>query len=223
MYLHASTNNRAQTVFNLFRIATQVFGVPSHVRSNKGGENVDVCFFMILHRGENRRRHIAGASVHNQRIERLWRDVYRCVCSLYHSFFYFMETSGILDPCNDQDMFVLHSVFLARINVALHDFALAWNLHPLRTFHNWSPKNIFLDGVLDESSASGICDVVDDVPIESLNLFGVECIDECNSSLEDVNEVVLPLTQSPLAPDMLDEFLDSFDPLQEFGYNYIAV
>ncbi len=70
VFLHASTNNKANTVFNLFRRATQGFGVPSRVRSDKGGENVDVCYFMIMHRGESRGSHIAGASVHNQRIER---------------------------------------------------------------------------------------------------------------------------------------------------------
>ena len=57
-------------------------GVPSFVCSDKGGENINVYYFMIMHRGEGLGSHIAGASVHNQRIERLWRDVYPCVCAL---------------------------------------------------------------------------------------------------------------------------------------------
>ena len=68
VFLHASTNNCAATVFQLFFKATQVFGVPSRVRSDKGGENVDVCYFMIMHRGAGRGSHIAGSSTHNQRI-----------------------------------------------------------------------------------------------------------------------------------------------------------
>ena len=39
---------------------------------------------MIAHRGPGRGSHIAGLSVHYQRIEHLWRDVYRCVSSSYH-------------------------------------------------------------------------------------------------------------------------------------------
>lgn len=86
VYLYCSTNNRASTVTELFRKATSLFGVPSRVRSDRGGENVGVCEFMIRTRGVNRGSHIiAGSSIHNQRIERLWRDVFRCVCSTYHS------------------------------------------------------------------------------------------------------------------------------------------
>ena len=71
------TNNRALTVYKLFKNATQEFGVPSRVRSDKGGENVLVCQFMIAARGTGRVSHNAGSWVHNQRIERLWQDVYR--------------------------------------------------------------------------------------------------------------------------------------------------
>ena len=45
---------------------------------------MSVCRFMVTYRGTGRGSHLAGSSVHNQRIERLWRDVYRCVCSTYH-------------------------------------------------------------------------------------------------------------------------------------------
>ena len=106
VYLECSTNNRSLTVYRLFRQATEEYGVPSRVRSDKGGENILVCQFMITVQGSSRGSHIAGSSVHNQRIERLWRDVYRCVCSIYHELFYSMEAIGILDPVNEIDLFV---------------------------------------------------------------------------------------------------------------------
>ena len=114
VYLHCTTNNRAESVFSYFWRATREYGVPSRVRSDKGGENVMVCYFMVLQRGTGRGSHIAGRSTHNQRIERLWRDVYRCVGSTYHAIFYYMEEQEMLDPYNELDIFVLHCVFLPR-------------------------------------------------------------------------------------------------------------
>ena len=176
VFLHCSTNNRSETVFGLFHGATKVFGVPSRVRSDKGGENVRVCQFMISHRGLNRGSHIAGASVHNQRIERMWRDVFQCVSSTYYTLFCTMETTGILDPTNEVDLFVLQYVFLPKINQALHEFASAWNHHPLRTERNWSPKKIWLNGVLNPqcSTQTAVRDIVEGVPLEGIDNFGID-------------------------------------------------
>lgn len=62
MFLHASSNNRAATVLNLFTEAVATFGLPSFVRCDKGGENYDVGFYMLNHpqRGPGRGIIIAG-------------------------------------------------------------------------------------------------------------------------------------------------------------------
>ena len=70
-FLKASTNNRASTVKELFVQATRSYGVPSGVRMDHGGENVEVGTLMESHQGPNHRSIIRGRSVHNQRIERL--------------------------------------------------------------------------------------------------------------------------------------------------------
>ena len=87
VYLHASGNNRAETVLELFRKAVRECGWPSRVRSDKGGENVEVAKAMINVRGAGRKSHLIGSSVHNQRIEHLWRDTFRCVGQLYYALF----------------------------------------------------------------------------------------------------------------------------------------
>ena len=52
--LHASTNNRADTVLRVFLNATGKYGVPYRVRGDRGGENIEVSVWMIKYRGPNR-------------------------------------------------------------------------------------------------------------------------------------------------------------------------
>ncbi len=73
-----------------------------------GGENVDLAHFMVLLRGEGRGSHLTGRSVHNQRIEHLWRDVFADCLSLFYHLFYFMESRGILDCEKPQHLYALH-------------------------------------------------------------------------------------------------------------------
>ena len=77
MYLSCHSNNRASTAFGEFLGAVESFGLPSRVRSDQRVENVDIAKYMlIILTGEECGSHITSRSVHNQRIERLWREVY---------------------------------------------------------------------------------------------------------------------------------------------------
>ena len=124
-YLQCSNNSRSDTVLAAFVGACEVFGVPSRVRSDIGEENIDIWQYMTATRGEHRGSYIAGPSVHNTRIERLWRDVYTAVTTVYVKIFLELEESGALDPNNDADIFCVHFVFLPRINSYLKAFSTA--------------------------------------------------------------------------------------------------
>ena len=77
MYLRASTDNSANTVLQHFMNAVALYGLPSRVRSDKGGENVKVSMYMLNNpnRGPGRGSFITCRSVHNQRIEGMYSVV----------------------------------------------------------------------------------------------------------------------------------------------------
>ena len=74
-FLHCSTNNKASTVYDLFLKAIRTYGLPSRMRSDQGRENILVAQHMLENRGLGRGSFLTARSNHNQRIERLWRDV----------------------------------------------------------------------------------------------------------------------------------------------------
>ncbi|XP_045182555.2 uncharacterized protein LOC123541208 [Mercenaria mercenaria] len=82
-FLKVALNNRSETMQQAFFSGTDAYGVPSRLRSDHGLENVGVGAFMIAHRGANRGSFISGRSVHNQRIERLWRDLFQSCTTVY--------------------------------------------------------------------------------------------------------------------------------------------
>ncbi len=207
VFLRCTTNNKAESVFSYFWSATREFGTPSRVRSDKGGENMKVCYFMVSQRGPARGSHIAGPSTHNQQIERLWRDVYRCVASTYHELFYYMEAQELLEPENELDLFVLHCVFLPRINRSLESFVAGWNYHPLRTERMWTPRKIWMNGMIRANceGAHQLQDVADPTPSD-LEKFGVDP----NGPLpESHQQVLVPETVCPLDATTRQLFLDS--------------
>ena len=67
-YLKCANNNRAETVAGSFESAIGTYGIPTRVRSDHGGENVDVWRFMVSHHNDESCVTV-GSSTHNERIE----------------------------------------------------------------------------------------------------------------------------------------------------------
>lgn len=100
IYLNCETSIQAEPVATFFANAVQNYGLPSRVRSDHGYENLLVAVLMNTIRGVNRGSHITGKSVHNQRIERLWVDVYKEVCDSVYTELYSLENEGLLNVDN---------------------------------------------------------------------------------------------------------------------------
>jgi hypothetical protein len=167
VYLNASSNNRAETVLQHFSKAINEYGLPSRVRSDMRGENVLVAQFMLRHpqRGPNRGSMTTGRLIHNQRIERLWSDLFAECVSHFYYLFYVMEDVGILNPESELDLCLLQLLYIPEINRQLEIFRCGWNSHKIHTARNKSPIQLWISGLYDSyGTLSAAADVIlDDV------------------------------------------------------------
>lgn len=139
--IRASSNNRASTVLDVFREAVERYGVPSRIRVDRGGENIDTATLMILVRGPNRASAMWGASTNNTKVERIWPEVGSQFARQWKGFFLRLERLHGLNRNNPHHLWLLHTLFLSSINDDCKKFAEVWNSHPISGHgHNQSPN-----------------------------------------------------------------------------------
>jgi hypothetical protein len=127
-----------------------------------------------------------------------------------------MEANGILQPDSDADLFVLHCVFLPRINKSLGEFTRAWNMHPIRTAKNWSPRQIMINSMIREADLLEALDV----PVEEwgIDYEGPIPIPEDLIGTVEVTETLCPLNEHDL--QQFKEAIDTDTRFEDLGIEH---
>ncbi|XP_011687057.1 PREDICTED: uncharacterized protein LOC105449500 [Wasmannia auropunctata] len=185
LYLKCTTSMTASTVIPFFANAAVQYGLPSRVRSDFGYENLFVAMVMNAIRGLNRGSHLTGRSVHNQRIERLWVDVFKEVIDFFYTEFTALEEDRLLDINNEKHVFALQQVYLTYINEKLDVFTQAWNFHKLRTERNKTPRQLWLSGMIKNvnSEHTATREIFQDQPHLYNRIIDAFGIDELNFAI----------------------------------------
>ena len=213
-HLKVTTDNLASTALNFFFESTKEYGIPGRIRVDGGSEFNHIERFMNQLDGS--KRCFRGKSVHNTRIERLWRDVFTKVISKYQNLFYHMENHGILNVEDEKHLYALHTVFLPRIKQELMLWRDAHNQHPVRTEKYRTPLQLWNESFITNSQSeySAVVDVLESNANEREQK--IQHFREAYDMVEpdDIN-IVISRIPCPLSEDMRQALIDTFNFTRE--------
>lgn len=141
---------------------------------------------------------LRGPSVHHQRIERLWRDVYTKVLDKYYKLSNHIEENHIFDVSDEIDLICLRHTFAAHIDMDLITWRNAHNDHGIRTQKYKTPCQLWIAASTQNQDVNNtaMCNLFRR-DLESVEETFEEYLGEENLSEPDNISIVLSRVEPP--------------------------
>ena len=125
---------------------------------------------------------------------------------------------GFLDIGNEVQKFISHYVFLPRINHVIKSFMRGWNSHPLRSECNWTPEQLWANGMMDlrNSYVTHVAEVQESInseKLEDLEWFGMDWYAPTPSD-EGLSTIEVLDVDVPFNDDVFQNLTANVNPLQ---------
>ena len=125
---------------------------------------------------------------------------------------------GFLDIGNEVQKFILHYVFLPRINHVIKSFMREWNNHALRSERNWTPEQLWANGMMDlrNSYVTHVAEVQESInseTLEDLEWFGMDWYAPTPSD-EGLSTIEVLDVDVPFNDDVFQNLTVNVNPLQ---------
>ena len=135
--------------------------------------------------------------------------------SYFQADYYF--NLGFLDIGNEVQKFTLHYVFLPRINHVIKSFVRGWNSHPLRSERNWTPEQLWANGMMDlrNSYVTHVAEVqksINSEALEDLEWFGMDW--NAPTPSDGLSTIEVLDVDVPFNDDVFQNLTANVNPLQ---------
>ena len=205
-----------------FLEAIQRHHIPSRVRTDRGVENVIVKEMMEKLCGVGRGSCMQGTSTHNQRIERLWRDVFSQEIAEFYNLFNELENNHGFEYDTIVDKFVVQAAMLKRMDDHIQEWVEGWNCRPSTSLNGKSPNLTWEMSLSDAVQADRPSTSATNIlrPPEADLARVIQELD-----IQDNNgQFLQPRVQAPITQEQLNQVVDTVarfidDPANSFRDN----
>ena len=156
IYLKATNSNSSMATAHHFVDACLQHHIPGRIRTDHGTENGLVKEFINSVNGDERNSCIMGKSTANERIERLWKDVFAQCGIEFYKLFYLLEERRLYDDESEIDRFCLQYVMLPTLDRFINEWKQAWNERPSKALGGKSPNTVWQLSIEDSIQNVGL-------------------------------------------------------------------